>query len=440
MKMRLLAGLICGACFSSCLAQTITIDLGQKSNHVCRPGWAIGTANNTYAPTFEDIFDVNQKLAERGNTEAAFSLGQAYVEGVGVARDPKQAIHWFEIGATTPDEKAFVARLFTYDGCFVKDLDTAARWYTAAGRPGDFFELAESYRLASPPQPEKAIPIYLSLLKETGHPEVRRAQMELGNLVLDGKYSAGDDAAGRALNLAWVRIITQELLGQEEYKIAVDYSIGREDLPKDQKMWLRYCKRAAAYNVDLAQNFYAQAIMQNEAPNHTCYDDVAWVRLGSDKQYGLRTMLQSMESGMTLEQHKAANAAYEDLVKTRKVDGAYYPFDDPLRVVPVDKIAKMAQDDPDVQLRYAFALEAAAKTDEKAYRQAMDLYRTVRDRREMDIRFVLGRSYLSGTDGMPKDGAIARHWLQEAASRGSQPAAEMLRAAGKDAASATASQ
>jgi TPR repeat protein len=440
MKMRLLAGLICGACFSSCVAQTITIDLREKSDNVCRPGWAIGTANNAYAPTFQDIFDVNQKLAKRGNTEAAFSLGQAYVEGVGVARDPKQAIHWFEIGATTPDEKAFVAHLFTYDGCFAKDLDAAARWYTAAGRPGDFFELAESYRLASPPQPEKAIPIYLSLLKETGHPEVRRAQMELGNLVLDGKYSAGDDAAGRALNLAWARIITQELLGQEEYKIAVDYSIGREGLPKDQKMWLRYCKRAAAYNIDLAQRFYAESIMQKEAPNHTGYDDVAWVRLGSDKQYGLRTMLQSMESGMNAEQHKAADAAYEDLVNTRKVDGAYYPFDDPLRVVSADKVTKMPQDDPDVQLRYAFALEAAAKTDEKAYRQAMDLYRTVRDRREMDIRFVLGRSYLSVTDGMPEDRAIARHWLQEAASRGSQPAAEMLRAAGKDAASATASQ
>ena len=264
--------------------------------------------------------------------------------------------------------------------------------------------------------------------------------MELGNLVLDGKYSAGDDPTGRALNLEWARIITQELLGQEEYKIAVDYNIGRQDLPTNQKMWLRYCKRAAAYNVDLAQSFYAQAIMQNEAPNHTGYDDVAWVRLGSDKQYGLRTMLQSMESGMTAEQHKAADAAYEDLVQARRVDGAYYSFDDPLRMVTADELAKMPQDDPDEQLRYAFALEAAARTDEKAYRRAMDLYRTVRDRREMDIRFVLGRNYLSGTDGMPKDLALARRWLQEAASRGSNPAAEILRVSGKDAGSAPAFQ
>jgi TPR repeat protein len=443
MKMRLLVGLICGACFSSCVAQTITIDLREKSDQVCRPGWTIGPANGSPAftdqLTDEQIFAINMKLAKGGNGNAAFRLGQAYVEGVGVGRDPKQAIHWFEIGAITPDEKAFVAHLFTYGGCFVKDLDAAARWYTAAGRPGDFFELAQSYRLASPPQPQKAIPIYVSLLKETGHPEVRRAQMELGNLVLDGRYSAGDDAAGRALNLEWARVITQELLGQEEYKMAVDYEIGREGLPKDQKMWLRYCKRAAAYNIDLAQRFYAESIMQNEAPNHTGYDDVAWVRLGSDKQYGLRTTLQSMESGMTAEQHEAADAAYEDLVKTRELEGAYYPFDDPLRMVSADKLAKMPQDDPDVELRYAFALEAAAKSDEKAYRQAMDLYRTVRDHREMDIRFVLGRSYLSGTDGMPTDPALARHWLEEASSRGSRPAARMLRT-GKDAASATAPQ
>lgn len=261
--------------------------------------------------------------------------------------------------------------------------------------------------------------------------------MELGNFVLDGKYSAGDDSAGRALNLEWARIITQELLGQEEYKIAVDYSIGREGLPKDQKMWLRYCKRAAAYNIDHAQHFYAESIGQNEAPNHTGYDDVAWIRLGSEKQYGLRTMLQSLESGMTADQHKAADAAYDDLVKTRKVDGAYYPFDDPLRTVTADELAKMPQDDPDVQLRYVFELEAAAQTDEKAYRQAMDLYRIVRDRREMDIRFVLGRNYFSGTNGVPRDPALARHWLQVAASRGSKPAAEMLRASVKDAASAS---
>ena len=432
MKMQLLASFIYGACLSSCMAQTISIDL-QKSNHVCRPGWTIGTANDTYAPTDTDIFAVNQQLAEHGNTEAAFRLGQAYVEGVGVGQDPKQAIYWFEAGATTPDERAFVAHLFTYDGCFVKDLDAAARWYTAAGRPSDFFELAQAYRMASPPQTEKAAAVYVALLKETGHPEVRRAQMELGNFVLDGKYTAGDDAAGRALNLEWARVITQELLGQEEYKVAVDYDIGREDLPEDKKMWLRFCKRAAAYNIDLAQSFYAKAIMENDALNQSGYDDVAWTRLASEKQYGLRVQLKFMESGMSEQQQKVANVAYEALVQTRARDGAYYPFDDPLRAPSAAKLAALTQDDPDAQVRHAFALEERAKTDKEAYRQAMDIYRTVRDHREMDIRFILGRDSLSGMNGVPRNPVIARHWLQEAANRGSKPAADLLKTVNQNA-------
>ena len=45
----------------------------------------------------------------------------------------------------------------------------------------------------------------------------------------------------------------------------------------------------------------------------------------------------------------------------------------------------MPQDDPDVHLRTAFTLEKAGATDELAYRRALNIYRTVRDRREIDI-------------------------------------------------------
>jgi TPR repeat protein len=250
--------------------------------------------------------------------------------------------------------------------------------------------------------------------------------MELGNFVLDGKYSAGDTPDGRALNLEWARIIAQELLGQEEYKIAVDYDISRPGLPADKAMWLRFCKRAAAYNVDLAQNFYAQAIAHGEAPNHTGYDQIAWLKLASEKQTGLRSDLRVLESGITGAQHKDAEEAYDALVQTRSYDGAYYPFDDPLRTLTPSAIASMPQDDPDVQLRRAFSLERAARTNRKAYREAMDLYRTVRDRREIDVRFVLGRNALNGTNGIPKNPSAAQYWLHIAADRGSKPAKKLL--------------
>lgn len=268
--------------------------------------------------------------------------------------------------------------------------------------------------------------MYLNLLKKAGHPGVRRAQMELGNFVLDGKYTAGSDARGRGQNLEWARIITQELLGQEEYKIAVDYGIGREGLPKDRGMWLRFCKRAAAYNVDLAQRFLAEAISDGNAPNSSGYEDIAWTRVAADKQTDDLSQLQAMESGMTPQQHHAADAAYGALVQTRSNYGAYYAPDDPLRNPTPEVLAGMPKDDPDVQLRRAFTLEKAAQTDDNAYREAMDLYRTIRDRREMDVRFALGRNYLNGTNGLPKNLALARYWFDEAASLRSQPAKALL--------------
>ena len=53
-------------------------------------------------------------------------------------------------------------------------------------------------------------------------------------------------------------------------------------------------------------------------------------------------------------------------------------------------------------------------------------YRTVRDRREMDIRFALGRNYLNGTNGLPRNLDLARYWFDEAAGLGSQPTKTVL--------------
>ncbi len=250
--------------------------------------------------------------------------------------------------------------------------------------------------------------------------------MELGNFVLDGKYTAGPDATGRALNLEWARTIAQELLGQEEYKIAVDYSIGRSGLPPDKTMWLRFCGRAAAYNIDLAQIFYAQAITEGIAPNPSGYDDVAWTRLASDKQSGQIARLNAMESGMNAQQRHSASTVYESFLRIRVTAGAYYSPGDSLRNPQPDALAAVTPDDPDIQLRIAFELEKKGQTDDEAYHRAIDIYRTVRDRREMDVRFVLGRNCLNGTNGIPKKAPSARYWLHEAAARGSKPAQQLL--------------
>lgn len=379
-----------------------------------------------------DIAKVNLELFAKGDKEAAYELGLAYMQGLGVPEDFIKAEKMFQIGAVSAEQKAMVG-MFHAEGYFPKDLNAVERWYTAAGRPQDLFELAECFKAAADSDKSaasryypKAIAIYLSLLRETGHPEVRRAQLELGNLVLDGNYSAGSDAKARAQNLEWARIMAQEALGQKDYSIAVDYSIGQEDLPPDPAMWLRYCKRAAAYNIDLAQHFYVEALNEGRARDFTGYDAIAWTRLSSQKMYADLGLLKAMTQGLSKEQVAGANAAYETLLKTRAEYGAYYVQDDPLRNPSPAELAAMDQDDPDVQLREAFNLEKDAALDPETYQRVLAMYRTVRDQRDTQARFVLGRYALYGTNGVPKNLTAAKYWLVEAIRSGSKPAQELL--------------
>jgi TonB family protein len=406
---------------SAVTAQTIE----NRATNTFRMHYVVSPADgDPSAKTDEEINAVNLRLAASGNTDADFQLGLAYMQGVGVGQDLAKAERYFEIGAIKPGDKELVANFYLEHGWFTYSPEKAVGWLLAAGRSGDLFEAAQTYRKFNPPQETKAAGMYRALLEHPESAEFRRAQMELGNLVLDGKYSAGDDAASHALNLEWARIITQELLGQQEYTIAVAYAAAVDGVPKDDAMWLRFCKHAAAYNMDLAQRFYGQAILDHEIKNVTPLEGYAWVRLASDKQYSNKVKVQQLEQQMSPNELLEANSVYEGLVQTRLRDGAYYSSGDPLSEPSAAELKSMPDDDPDVQLRRAFALESSGKPED--YEQAMRLYRIARDRRGMDVKVVLGRDYLYGSEGVTKDPRLAKYWLTSAAEAGSKPAALYL--------------
>lgn len=376
------------------------------------------------ADTPEKVAQIDLTLAKAGDAQAAWQIGLAYMQGQGIRADLEQAQHWLAIGAIRPQEKAVLGELYEDGDYLHQDAAKAAYWLTAAGRPGDLFELAEMYRKAQPSQVGRAAPIYRSLLSQDGHPEVRRAKLELGTFVLDGTYSAGDDSAGQALNLEWAKSIAQELLGQSDYNIAVDYSVGREGVPKSEAMWARYCARAAAYNIDLAQEFFAKAILKSEISGTTPLEGYAWMRLASDKRYADRPIVQALEAQMTPQTRLSADSYFEDLVKTREEDGAFYRTQDPLRTPTEATLAAVPPDDPDVEVRRAYALELSHTP--ASYKQALALYLAVRNTSHMAAMAALGRQYMLGTDGMATDPANAHLWLERSVGEGYHPAALLL--------------
>jgi len=393
-------------------------------------GYAVGPANgDPRARTFEDIARVNLKLLARGDKKAAWELGLQYMQGLGVPQDFAKAEQMFQIGAVDAEEKGMVG-MFYARGYFPRDINAVERWYTAAGRPEDNYELAEAFKAAAEADHAvadkyypKATALYLELLKD---PTQRLPQLELGNFVIDGIYSAGNDTLGRAQNLALARMIAQELLGQKEFESAVEYKIGNHGLPVDTEMWLRYCKRAVAYNIDNAQHAYVEALNQGKVRDFSGYDAIAFTRLNSQKMFADKPLLQAMTSSMSPGQTASVDAAYQALLKTRAKYGAYYVQDDPLRDPSPAMLAAMDQDDPDVQLREAFNIESAAATDEHVYQTVLAMYRKVRNERDYGFRFVLGRDALNGMNGVQKDSAVAEYWLKMAAYGGSKPARELL--------------
>ena len=104
--------------------------------------------------------------------------------------------------------------------------------------------------------------------------------------------------------------------------------------------------------------------------------------------------------------------------------GLYYRTQDPLRTLSETTLAAMLPDDPDVEVRRAYALELSHTSE--SYKQALALYLAVRNTSHMAAMAALGREYMLGTDGMATDPANAHLWLERSVAEGYHPAALLL--------------
>ena len=89
-------------------------------------------------------------LAEAGDVDAQYILGNIHARGFGVAEDPCRALPWFQRAAAQDDSRAIAwLGLFHQLGdCMPKDYDEAARYFEQAaelGQAGAYVSLAILY-------------------------------------------------------------------------------------------------------------------------------------------------------------------------------------------------------------------------------------------------------------------------------------------------------
>jgi hypothetical protein len=89
------------------------------------------------------------KAAETGHVGAQCALGKCYADGVGIARDPAQAVQWTRLAAEQGllEAQRNLARMYD-DGIGVpKDAKEAIRWYRQAAAQDDEYARQDLERL-----------------------------------------------------------------------------------------------------------------------------------------------------------------------------------------------------------------------------------------------------------------------------------------------------
>lgn len=133
-----------------------------------------------------DAVRVLEQLWDKGFTSAAYHLGRAYWNGLGVLPDDERAEEWFRRSATTGDARSqyVLGKLLQEQG----RLSEAVAWYERACESGSQYaqySLGKMYLLGNgvPKDAGKAIQLLTSSAKQGN----QYAQYVLGKLCLQGK-------------------------------------------------------------------------------------------------------------------------------------------------------------------------------------------------------------------------------------------------------------
>jgi TPR repeat protein len=106
------------------------------------------------------------EAAKAGHTEAQLFLGQVYLDGRGVSRDPVEALRWFGVAAKSGNAMAMnmIGRCSEHGWGAAVDKGMAAQWYEAAARHGldwGMYNLATLYTLGEGIAEDKAAALRL---------------------------------------------------------------------------------------------------------------------------------------------------------------------------------------------------------------------------------------------------------------------------------------
>lgn len=142
-------------------------------------------------------------LAECGDATAQWRLAERFAEGVGVAKDPEQALRWYETAARFSDtETLFKLGMLYVNGTGIpKNEQRAVIWFEAAARRGHTeaqFTVAGMYASGrGVPKHEVHAYAWFSVAAAREHDAAREALAALESLMSPAKRGEAQDLAAK---------------------------------------------------------------------------------------------------------------------------------------------------------------------------------------------------------------------------------------------------
>lgn len=248
-------------------------------------------------------------MANRGDTNAQFNLGCAYLVGWGVGRDAATAASWFEAAAERGDVNAqFNLGVIHAAGDGVqRDLQTASRWFKMAanqGYPEAQFNLASMYENGEGIGRDMNESIkWYQLAAQNGH---SKSQFNLGVILSTGVE--GEINIHKAIPLYEQAFANG--VAQAAYNLGVIYDTTSEAQKCSQKA-VKWYTRAAEQGVAIAQHNLATCI---------CMD----TNTLENQKLAFKWFHAAAGQGVMLSQHNLAVFYDRGIGVNRNVDKALY--------------------------------------------------------------------------------------------------------------------
>ena len=236
-------------------------------------------------PSAQELADL-RALAEAGDTEAQFTLGEFYTAGEGVPQDDAEAVAWYRLAAQQGHAEAQYNLGVMYDngeGVPQDDVE-ARRWYNLADAwsSESTDDLRARIVLAHRAIAERMTPADLSEAQRRSLVDIRALAVAgdaHAQFVLGGMYGDGDEVEA----VVWTRKASEQGHNEAQVALGLMYAVGH-GVPKDfavAETWFSLAgERDAEVQFFIGGMYY---LGTQEGVQQDYAKAAAWIRLAAEQ-------------------------------------------------------------------------------------------------------------------------------------------------------------